>query len=511
MLYEIKNPILKPLSTEQRAIYNTVMSGKSSITNAAPGSGKSYTANTIAENWNGRVEFIPFMVSLKKEQQAYHAGNPHVNVNNFHSRGSRMLGRVNVDQKKVKTIAESEFGKLGIKVADLVKNAKVEAFGIGGKLSMTEIAVKYGIGLNESEADNADYSIEEMAVKVLALSDKMTDTVDYEDQLRFPVLQNKKQLLKDCLIILDEVQDYRPDAWIFLKTCLVTPDNIAVLIGDTDQALMQFAGASVELFTEMGEYFNAIDNPITVNRRCGKAIVANCPSPSNRPHRALDDAPNGEVTSMDEEAVLASIRDGLYANDALLSEVNAPLVSLGIKLITSGVPVRMRVNKIEGQLFRYAMHHFCNRSLKVGDISPLMRDELAAATMEGERKDLAEFKDIVQCVEALELYCLSKGILKTTFVNRRPCHPIQQALSELCSGKEGITLMTGHTAKGLEWNTVFHLPAKMKAPETDWQINQNACLDYVIKSRARLKFVTLTQDSNSETVDYTPDDLEQFV
>jgi hypothetical protein len=517
MLHEIKNPIQKPLSLEQRAIYDTVMSGRSSISNAVPGSGKSYTANTIAENWNGRVEFIPFMVSLKDEQRAYHAGNPHVNVNNFHSRGARLLGRVQLDHKKVKTLAANEFGKLGQKVAELVKNAKVEAFGIGGKLTMAEIAAKYGIGFNESEDNDADDSIEAMAIKVLALSDAMTSTVDHEDQLRFPVLQNKRGILKDCLIVLDEVQDYRPDSWIFLKTCLVTPENIAVLIGDTDQALMQFAGASVELFHEMGEYFKAVSNPITVNRRCAKAIVANCPSPSNRPHVALDSAPIGELSTMAEEDVLSSIRDGLYANDALLCEVNAPLVSLGIKLLVSGVPVRMRVTKIEGQLFRYAMHHFCNRSLKVGDIAPLMRDELAAASMEGDRKDLAEFKDIVQCVEALEMYCLANNIMKTAFRQRRPIHPIQQALEQLCSGNEGITLMTGHTAKGLEWNTVFHLPAKMRAPSTDWQVNQNACLDYVIKSRARLKFVTLTTADSGKSVsecvsdDYTPDDLGMFV
>ena len=51
--------------------------------------------------------------------------------------------------------------------------------------------------------------------------------------------------------------------------------------------------------------------------------------------------------------------------------------------------------------------------------------------------------------------------------------------------------MTGHTSKGLEWNTVFHLPADMREPDQEWQVKQNECLAHVIATRAIENFVTL--------------------
>jgi hypothetical protein len=88
----------------------------------------------------------------------------------------------------------------------------------------------------------------------------------------------------------------------------------------------------------------------------------------------------------------------------------------------------------------------------------------------------------------------------------KPIHPILKALRRMLNSNEGITLLTGHTAKGLEWHTVFHLPAKVKAPKQAWQEHQQNCLAHVIATRAKMEFYTLevpdkTPSGNGEVPD----------
>lgn len=479
-----------PMSAKQMAIANAIDAGKSVSVDACAGSGKTHTANYCTYNYSERVELIPFAKSLRLEQTEKFSQLSHVNVSNFHQRGNRMCRARKVDEKKVINIAKNLFDKSGLKVAELTKYLKVEGYGIyKDAMTVDAIATKYGIRISESEEDACGMSIDEMAIKVLEASDADTDTIDFEDQLRFPVLYNKSAMLpKDCLVVLDEVQDFSPNAFCFVTNCLVSPSHQVLMIGDPSrQALMQFAGASVELFNIMSDYFGCVRMELDENRRCAKAIVNAAPYKGNMV--ALEDAPEGVVESMSEADVIASICDGMHPHDAVLSETNAPILKLGIKLITSGVPVRMRTNKLESLLFRYAYKHIVNRNMKVGEMSIALRDELAERVEDG--GNVSEFADFIKCIEALEVYCLSNGILKSGYKNRRPVHPLQQALEILTSGTEGITLMTGHTSKGLEWNTVFHLPTAQKAAEQDWQAHQNQCLAHVIATRAKMRFVTL--------------------
>lgn len=479
-----------PLSSEQSAVAAAINAGKSVAVKACAGSGKTHTANYVTYNYADRVELIPFARSLREEQGNKFADFGHVLVSNFHQRGKRLLGNCKVDERKLATIASNLFGDLGRKVAGVAKAAKTEAYGLWeDALSMDAICNKYGFRLTEKEEDSADMSLEEMAQAVLEASDKDRSTIDFEDMLRLPIVYGRCSLIsKDALVILDEVQDFTPLAFVFIKECLVTPAHQVLMIGDPErQALMQFAGASVSLFDTMARYFGCEYHAITENRRCAKAIVAAAPFKGDMV--ALDDAPQGEVSNMSESEVIAEICNGLYANDALLCETNAPILKLGIKLITNGTPVRMRTNKLDKMLFAYAYKYMVDRNLPIGEMSVKLYADMAERAADG--ANVEEFNDFIKCVEALETYCLANGIVKTTWANRRPVHPLQKALEILTSGDEGITLMTGHTAKGLEWNTVFYMPAATKTPEQDWQVHQAQCVAHVIATRAKTRFVTL--------------------
>lgn len=488
-----------PLSSEQKAVFDAIGNGDSVAVDAGAGSGKTHTANACCFNYAGPCELIPFARSLMDSQSKLFAAYSHINVVNFHTRGKRTLGNVTVESgdRKLVTIAENLYGSMGRKVAGLAKCLKIEAYGLlSFALSANDIADKYGYFLTEKEMDSAEDTLENMAINVLELSDKDATTIDFEDMLRMPIILGRKcQVSKDALIVLDEVQDFTPLAYAFVINCVIPKGAQVLMIGDPSrQSLMQFAGASAGLFDIMADAFNCKRLELTVNRRCAKSIVANAPHKGNMV--ALDDAPEGTVETLSESEVIAEIMQGGHDEDALLCEKNAPILSLGIKLITEGVPVRMRTAKLDSLLFRYAFKYIVDRTLKVGDIAPKLWDEISERA--GDGKDVAEFRDVAKCVEALETYCLANGILKTGWKNRRPVHPIQQALEKITSGTKGITLMTGHTSKGLEWNTVFYLPSPMKAAEKEWQQHQNDCLSHVIHTRAKTRFVTLAVIDSAE-------------
>lgn len=486
-----------PLSDEQRAIFEAIGRGESVASDSCAGSGKTHTADACVVAWDGEVHLIPHARSLMTAQAEKFAGFANVHVVNAHSRGKRLLGKVTVDDKKLEDIAKriiEDNIPLSKKLAGLAKYAKIESVGVWeNALSITEVAAKYNFALTEKEQSYIEKhhdgaSMEELVKEILKLSDSDLRIIDYEDMLRLPVISgNINPLPKSALVVLDEVQDYSPLMLSFLLK-LTAPGTTVLMIGDPSrQSLQQFSGASPQLFDIMADYFNCVRLRLTVNRRCAKAIVAAAPHKGDM--KALDDAETGIVETLPAQTVINDIMAGEYQSFALLSETNAPLVQLGTKLILEGIPVRIRMGKIDKLIMRYAYKHIVNRKLQVGDIFPLMLEEIGE--MAGEGIDVGEFSDIAKVIGALEEYCLSKGILKTTWVNRRPCHPIQQALSIITQGNEGITLMTGHVSKGLEFHTVFYLPSKMRAPETDWQKHQNDCLAHVIATRAKHRFVTL--------------------
>jgi hypothetical protein len=254
----------------------------------------------------------------------------------------------------------------------------------------------------------------------------------------------------------------------------------------------------------MTEFFGCKKHKLTVNRRCAKSIVESAPFRGEMV--ALDDAPMGTVTSAEAEDVINEIREGLHQTAAILSEANAPLVQLAINFLTLGIKCQMRTAKIEPLILRVAYNFLDTRKHKIGTIADKCATQIRKESPDGSiDKDTM---DIINCISALEEYCLAAGLFKTTFNKGSrgkwiPCHPIMQALKSLAESNEGVSLLTGHVSKGLEWDTVFHLPARVKAPANEWQEHQANCVAHVIATRARMKFVTLNvadEDAEEEVM-----------
>jgi hypothetical protein len=487
----MKHPVPLSLSDEQQAVYDASLQGDSVSVNACAGSGKSHTARAIAKNIGGLVESIPFMRALMQEEQSTYAGSTNVTSLNFHSRGLRLCnggnGKVRVDDYKLTELAKAIDAENSAGIASLAAMFKAEGVGVYDKaLTPTAIADKYSI----------DQELVPQAIDVLAQSDAKLDTVDFADMLRLPILLGRKLTLQG-LIVLDEVQDYTPASWVFVRDCLTSPQSHVLMIGDPSrQMLMSFAGASKSIFDIMSDQFGCTRLGLTVNRRCAKRIVEAAPFRGDM--QALPNAPDGEVISMPTADALQAIEDNSHGNDAILSETNAPLVQLGLNLLTKGTPCRMRAKRLESCIRGTAYKYLDCRKYPFPSfsISEACKRDQQEANSEGTNSDTSR-DDVIACIASLETYCIAKQITKTQFVRRgsrwAPVHPIFVALNRLLQSNEGITLLTGHTAKGLEFPTVFHLPGNMKASTQDWQTHQNNCLAHVIATRAKTKLVTLSE------------------
>ncbi len=149
----------------------------------------------------------------------------------------------------------------------------------------------------------------------------------------------------------------------------------------------------------------------------------------------------------------------------------------------------MRVAKIQSAIISRAYGLLDTRKTPHGKIAMAMQARKNETSSEEEQAD-DNFQDIKNCVELLESYCLAKQITQVKWLHGKPIHPIFQALNLLATGK-GITLLTGHTAKGLEWLITFHYVGKMRKPETAAEEHQSNCLSHVIGSRAILEHYTL--------------------
>jgi hypothetical protein len=510
-------------TTEQAAILEACSNGQSVWADAGAGCGKTYLADaaSLTHAKAGKpVRQLVFMKALAESQKAKHANNVLVSPQTIHSFGYGMLVSAGIIRKVVqktkngktysannvttgddkisqhvgKAIADAELGDEGVRlerpITDLVRLAKTEGVFLPSDHAptMMDVAKKHGL--------LSDDIVPRLAEVALRASDADRTNIDQSDMIRLPVLLGFRSYVeRGSLVVVDECQDYNLAMALLLTECIAPKGTQVLLVGDKDhQSLMQFTGARPELTDVMAEHYGCVRMPLTVNFRCSKAVLRNA---CGRPLQPRPDAPEGEVGTVQMNSFMRDIEAGTIGEGAaVLSEANLPLIVLGLRLLANGIPVQMRADKLEGQVrrfcYRYIPGAFDTRKTKIGQLSDKIRQAMNAVEREGGEIP-EDDKEMLKALDSLETYCLSQGILESRYnVGTRSFeHPIQIALHKLLTGTKGVTLCTGHTSKGLEWETVYHLPAKVKTPELDWQVHQAFCLMHVIQTRAKLAFYTV--------------------
>ncbi len=160
------------------------------------------------------------------------------------------------------------------------------------------------------------------------------------------------------MLLVDEFQDLTP-AHLLLVRLLAGPDGAVFGVGDDDQTIYGYSGASPEWLIGYRRFFpTAVEHPLEVNYRCPVPVVqaAKTLLTHNRhrvdkrivaaPGRASDDGALEVTTSDDALAVTVETVVGLVSGPAapnevaVLTRVNASLAAVQVALVHREIPVR---------------------------------------------------------------------------------------------------------------------------------------------------------------------------
>ncbi len=325
--------------------------------------------------------------------------------------------------------------------------------------------------------------------------------IDYDDMVWLPIVLDLPVYRYDMLLV-DEAQDLNRCQHALIKKT----GRRLVLCGDPRQAIYGFAGADADSMPRLERELSATDRgcvalPLTVTRRCGKAIVKEAQQyvPEFEAHESN---PPGTITvarmrkfretgQMEDPQDAETYHDRVAFGDMVLCRCNAPLVSECFRFLKAGRKAQIQGRDVATSLvrtIRKALRLKPEDELSAYDVPALVQavsDYIYAErrTEEAKRNPsegrLMNLQDRLDCILA---FC-EGGSTARDVVNR-----IEQVFTDETAG-DGIRLSSVHKAKGLEAKRVFLLrPEEAPFPhpmaKSAWAREQEYNLLYVAITRA---------------------------
>lgn len=316
--------------------------------------------------------------------------------------------------------------------------------------------------------------------------------IDFTDMIWLPSSQAMDlQPQKYDVVLVDEAQDLSPcQRELALRACKSNGQKI--FVGDRNQSIFGFAGASLRSIDEIIEATGAIELPLSICYRCPKSVIQEAKSvgPDYSWIEAAPDALDGTLEYTTPDTVSSMVQSG----DLILCRLTAPLVSKCLELLRDGKRANVRGRDLGAQFS--AMIEQVQKFANVPEAEMLFR--MSEIVREYERRQIsimslnldenemkiASLEDKVDTLLALyEAYVAKEN-------GRSSLKGFQSYISDFFKEDPGaqIILSTGHRAKGLEYPRVFilnydRLPhPRAKTPEA---LKQEHNLQYVMVTRAQ--------------------------
>lgn len=286
--------------------------------------------------------------------------------------------------------------------------------------------------------------------------------IDFNDQILLPTVF-PAAFPYYPLVLIDEAQDLSALNHVTLRK-LARKRIIAV--GDENQAIYGFRGAHEDSMPLLQQTFNMTKLGLSISFRCPQAVVRE--AQWRAPHmRFADWAAEGKVEHLPEWS-----HETPPPGSAIVCRNNAPLFTIAIKLLKNGRYPQIIGNDI-GKYLLKVMKKFGKTSLPQADvlaeIDKWKEDKLKKA------RNASKVMDQVEC---LRIFARAGDDLGSAM-----------AFAEHVFNSQGpIQLMTGHKAKGLEFDTVFFLDQDL----IDLFEPQDKNLKYVIQTRAKKELFYVT-------------------
>lgn len=476
-------------SQYQQAIFDFLIEGQgNAVINAVAGAGKTFTiVNALSLiPADKKVLFLAFNKHIVTELQGRLQGISNVEVATLHSFGNKVV-RSNLksfmDADKVKKYIDNQIPYWRIpdelvegyanKVRRLVELAKLSL--VNSEPELFKLAFKHGIEVLSTEIENA--------LQTLEATDRNNRSFDFTDMIYYPIRFNLNCTQYD-FVFIDECQDLSTCQQELMKKTL-KPNGRFIAVGDPNQCIYGFAGSDTASFQKLVNLPNTIQLPLSLTYRCSKKVVelAQTIVPQIK---ALDSAPegvvryNGKVVEMQSE-------------DLILCRMNAPLISLCIKLLKNNIKAFVKGKDIGLNLINMLKK---TKKSKVADALTILWNERSKLVEKLVRKGMsqtdAEHSNfIITYVDKLEaIEALSENAQSVAEV-------ISRINSIFSDESAGVCLSTIHKAKGLEADRVFIIEPKcLPAPwvKQEWEVEQENNLAYVAYTRAKQELVFVPEN-----------------
>lgn len=467
---------------EQEAIINAALTTEDNLLiSALAGAAKTSTLELICKALPVQpILSLAFNKKIAEEMTRRLPG--HVACRTLNSIGHRVWSQA--CSKKVTLNVKKSYEILSAKVGSLRKADKEEAFEYFSEI-LRGITVaklkgyipdgKYTHATRLCKTDyfyNAPFWEEDPSdIQRTLIDEVLTDSIklaydgviDFDDQIYMPTLFGGT-FPKFPLVLVDEAQDLSAINHAMLEK-LVTARLIAV--GDPWQSIYGFRGAVAGGMSSLKNTFNMRELGLSISFRCPREVVRNAQR-IRVPHMQWPEwAEEGKVNALDQWSA-ESIPDGA----AIICRNNAPLFSCALRLLRAGRGVQLIGSDLGPGLIKVLK--------KLGPES-LTKDEVHVAinSWEAERlsksKAKAATKDRAECLRVFADFgdTLASAIAYA---------------EHLFAAKGPVQLLSGHKAKGLEFDTVFILDAwRIPSPyaETFEELEQEKNIAYVMATRAK--------------------------
>ena len=309
------------------------------------------------------------------------------------------------------------------------------------------------------------------AIKV-SIQQAYKGLIDFDDQIYMPTLFGGT-FPNFPVTMVDEAQDLSAINHAMLRK-LARGRLIAV--GDQRQSIYGFRGAVASGMSRLKADFNMTEMQLSVSFRCPIKIVEN--ARFHAPH--MQWAPNaaeGSITTL-EEWNASHIPD----NAAIICRNNAPLFSLAFKLLRAGRGVKLVGFDIGPSLVK-TLKKLGDEHMPQKDLLNAI-DQWEAEKLAKARRGAATIRDKAECLRVFASFGATLG------------SAVRYA-EHLFATTGTIQLLSGHKAKGLEWDVIFHLdPHRIPSPycRTDEEQEQERNVRYVIETRAKRDLYLVTME-----------------
>ena len=466
------------------------------VIEAFAGSGKTSTA-VAAMKLMPKTEkclFIAFNKSIADELNERLKSRSNCAARTTHSLGFLMLRRnlgseIEVDEYKYRKYVKDNIGELAATNVEYITRDKIEQY-IENIIQLIDYS-RFNLAQTEEEINKIakKYSIpvsfDECLVvqKCLDWGKSHVNTVDYTDMIWLPVeLMLKPIGLTYDWVFFDEIQDASLcTIQLFLK-CIKRGGRF-VGIGDQNQSINGFAGASEDAFNFMKEYPNTTLFELPISYRCAKNIVTFAQTfvPGIL---AKEDAADGIIVN---NCHVRDIKEG----DMVLCRTKAPLVNLYIKLLRKNINCYIKGSDIGTNLINLLekiKQEELNADLSADGVFVRLYDNLFS-----ERNKLIQTRGLDYDDATLSSYIIEKydtintlEILSEKYKTKKEL--IKHIKEIFQENSNGVCLSTIHKAKGLEAENVYILcnsamPSKLATH--DWEKLQEKNLMYVAYTRPK--------------------------